>query len=183
MVDHGCTLHVFIPPDARVRTPKNTFKEALTKPSLQDLTTCAGPDVRVWCPLLLYLFIDIILAPRAVLSSWQGLVLLLPVILAAPPCSSSLQLLRIRLCSQMLDPPHCLQPLLWRLCSPHCLLALALASLAVVLADARPATSLALASDAVVLAVRCSLSRIACTASLCGCACRCLICRIACTCF
>jgi hypothetical protein len=40
---------------------KNTFKEALTKPSLQGLTTCAGPDVRVCCPLLLYLFIDIIL--------------------------------------------------------------------------------------------------------------------------
>ena len=37
---------------------KNTFKEALTKPSLQGLTTCAGPDVRVFCPLLLYLFID-----------------------------------------------------------------------------------------------------------------------------
>ena len=147
MVDHGCTLHVFIPPDARVRTPKNTFKEALTKPSLQDLTTCAGPDVRVWCPLLLYLFIDIILAPRAVLSSWQGLVLLLPVILAAPPCSSSVYVCarrcstrriacsrffggcarRIacwhlhwrhwRLCSQMLDPPHRSHLLLMRLCS------------------------------------------------------------------
>ena len=98
MVDHCCTLHVFIQricvlhlegqsavwvwvcvcvcglfvtlcvacnfdadADARVRTPKNTFKEALTKPSLQGLTTCAGPDVRVCCPLLLYLFIDIIL--------------------------------------------------------------------------------------------------------------------------
>jgi hypothetical protein len=56
----------------------------------------------------------------------------------------------------MLDPLHCLQPLLWRLCSqmlaPPALLALA--SLAVVLADACLAALLALtqAHDSAMLA-------------------------------
>jgi hypothetical protein len=71
------------------------------------------------------------MATRAVLSGWQGLVLLLSAILA-DTCNSSLygcghrcparciacsSIFSGRLCSQMLDPPHCLHTLLMRLCS------------------------------------------------------------------
>ena len=67
------------------------------------------------------------MATRAVVSGWQGLVFLLPAILATPPSTTVLA-----------DA------------QPAALLALA--SFAVVLADARPAAFLALASYAVVLA-------------------------------
>jgi len=67
------------------------------------------------------------MATRAVLSGWQGLVLLLPAILATPPYAVVLA-------------------------DAQTAALLALASYAVVLADARPATLLALASYAVVLA-------------------------------
>ena len=67
------------------------------------------------------------MATRAVLFGWQGLVLLLPAILAPPPCTAVLA-----------DA------------QPAALLAVV--SLAVVLADARPAALLAAASLAVVLA-------------------------------
>ncbi len=74
------------------------------------------------------------MATRAVLSNWQGLVLLLPAILATPLYAAvladanplhCLHWLLWRLCSQMLAPLHCLHVLLWRLCSqmldlPHC---------------------------------------------------------------
>ncbi len=63
---------------------------------------------------------------RAVLSGWQGLVFLLPAILATPPYTAVLA-------------------------DPHPTALLAVVSLAVVLADARPAALLAAAFDAAVL--------------------------------
>ncbi len=74
-----------------------------------------------------------------------------------------LQTLFWRLCSQMLEPPHCLHPLLSRVCSqmlepPHCLTRFFGGC-----------------------ARRCLSRRIACTCFLCGCARRCLSRRIACT--
>jgi hypothetical protein len=67
------------------------------------------------------------LATRAVLSGWPGLVLLLPAILATPPCTAVLAVA---------------QPVAM----------LAVVSWAVVLADARAAALLASASLAIVLA-------------------------------
>jgi len=69
------------------------------------------------------------MANRAVMSGWQGLVLLVPAILATPPHTAVLADAK-----------------------PAALLAVVSSAIAVVFADARPAALLARASFAVVLA-------------------------------
>ena len=52
------------PDETRAKSPAMTLKKSPTvgfSYQLEGLTTYAGPDVRMCCPLLLYLFIEIIL--------------------------------------------------------------------------------------------------------------------------
>jgi hypothetical protein len=93
VVDHGCSLHVFI------------------SPTLCMHCLCA-------CVCVCVLFVPLCVVTKPSFETTGNQTCCVRLATTSPPSAgNTYNLFVIQLCSQMPSPPHCLRSCLWRLCS------------------------------------------------------------------